>query len=106
MIKYWNIEELTGYKPITTFHFDFSFAEHYGYDMVKDTFDYNFETAKNMGYKWLTEFVMVLNWKVWEHSNTNSTLAKLYDKLLIQADEYASENLNEEELSYYYTTTN
>lgn len=28
-IAVWNIEALTGYKPITTFYEDFSIADHY-----------------------------------------------------------------------------
>ena len=31
-IKTWNIEELTGYKPFTTFYEDFSIADAFGTD--------------------------------------------------------------------------
>ena len=32
----WNIEQITGYKPITTFWQDFSIADKFGLDAVKD----------------------------------------------------------------------
>ena len=104
-IRTWNIEAMTGYKPKTTFYEDFSIADHFGQAAVKDTFKRGFETAKFMGYKELTEFVMVLNWKIWEHYETNEPLARLYSELWETADLYAQQNLKGEELSYFYHTT-
>lgn len=37
-IKNLNIENETGYKPITTFYQDFSIADKLGLDAIKDTF--------------------------------------------------------------------
>ena len=45
--KDWNIEELTGYKPQTTFYMDYSIAEHFGVNAVKETFERAFENWKN-----------------------------------------------------------
>jgi hypothetical protein len=104
-IRTWNIEAMTGYKPITTFYEDFSIADHFGKAAVKDTFRRAFETAIFMGYKELTEFVMALNWKIWEHYGHNEDLARLYNDLWEKADLYAQENLKGEELSYFYRTT-
>lgn len=104
-LKNWNIEEQTGYKPITTFYLDFSIADKFGVEGVKDTYKRGLQTAVCMGYKALTEFVMVLNWKIWEHYQANESLAKVYNSLWIEADEYAMEHLQGEELSYYYKTT-
>lgn len=104
-IRTWNIEAMTGYKPITTFYEDFSIAENFGLAAVKDTYKRGFETARFMGYKYLTEFVMVLNWKIWEHYKDNTVLARLYNDLWEKADLYATENLKGEELSYFYHTT-
>lgn len=104
-IRTWNIEAMTGYKPITTFYEDFSIADHFGKPAVKDTFRRAFETAIFMGYKELTEFVMALNWKIWEHYEHNEELARLYNDLWEKADLYAQENLKGEELSYFYRTT-
>ena len=104
-IRTWNIESMTGYKPITTFYEDFLIADNFGQAAIKDTFKRGFETAKFMGYKELTEFVMVLNWKIWEHYETNEPLARLYNELWEAADLYATENLKGDELSYFYRTT-
>ena len=103
-IKTWNIEAMTGYKPITTFYEDFSIADNFGMEAVKDTYKRAFETAKFMGYKELTEFVMALNWKTWEHYEHNEPLAKLYNDLWEDADFYANDNLKGEELDYFYRT--
>ena len=48
---------------------------------------------------------MVLNWKIWEHYQTNESLAKVYNALWEEADKYAMEHLKGNELSYYYKTT-
>lgn len=103
-VKTWNIEAMTGYKPITTFYEDFSIADIFGMGAVLDTYKRGFETAKFMGYKELTEFVMALNWKIWEHYPHNEPLAKLYNSLWEKADCYAAENLKGEELDYFYRT--
>ena len=32
----WRIEEITGYKPITTFYMDFSIADRFGTNAIKE----------------------------------------------------------------------
>lgn len=103
-IKNWNIEEMTGYKPITTFYQDFSIADNFGINAIKDTFKRAFNEWKD-DYKFLTELVMVLNWKIFEHYESNEPVARVYDLLWKQADEYAMENLKNEEAKYYYEIT-
>ena len=103
-IKTWNIEAMTGYSPITTFYEDFSIADHFGINAVKDTYNRAMESWKD-DYKYLTELVMALNWKCWEHYEDDERLAELYDELWRKADQYACENLKGEELSYFYRTT-
>lgn len=103
-IRDWRIEELTGYKPITTFYRDFSIAEAFGEQAIKDTYVEAFEDWKH-DYKYLTELVMVLNWKIWEHYEDNERLAKLYNELWEGLDNYACENLKDEELEYFFRTT-
>ena len=103
-ISKWNIEAMTGYKPKTTFWEDFSIADKFGANAVKDTFRRAFKGWKT-NYEYLTELVMVLNWKIWEHYERNETLAQLYNDLWVDADEYAMENLKGEELKYFYSTT-
>lgn len=104
-LKNWNIEELTGYKPQTTFYTDFSIADQFGADAIKDTYKRCFNSWKD-DYVYLTELVMALNWKIWEHHDAgNSKYAEVYDDLWRKTDRYACENLEGEELSYFYRTT-
>ena len=102
-IKNWKIEEITGYKPITTFYQDFSIADKFGISAIKDTYKRAFNEWKK-NYKYLTELVMVLNWKIWEHYETNEKYAKIYNDLWLKLSDYAINNLKEKELSYYYDT--
>ena len=101
----WNIEAETGYKPITTFWQDFSIADRFGIAAIKDTYKRGFKTAKALGVEYLTEFVMVLNWKIFQFYKSNQAFAIIYDELWSKADTYCCENLKGEELSYYYKTT-
>lgn len=103
MVK-WNIEEMTGYKPITSFWSDFSIADAFGIDAVQDTYKRAFNEWKG-NYKYLTELVLVLNHKIWQHYETNEPLAKVYNELWGKTDSYAYENLNGEELQYFYDVT-
>lgn len=98
------VEAETGYRPFTTFYEDFSIADNFGLDAVKDTYNRAFNEWKN-NYKYLTEFVMVLNWKIWEHHESNEAYAKMYDELFHKVNDYALENLKGEELQYFYRVT-
>lgn len=103
-VERWNIEEMTGYHPISTFYEDFSIADSFGVSAIRDTFNRAFENWKT-DYKMLTELVMVLNWKIWRWYKSNDKLAMVYNELWEKADTYAIENLKGEELSYFYRTT-
>lgn len=103
IIKDWNIFEMTGYEPKTTFYTDFSIADNFGVSAIKDTFKRSFENWKH-NYVYLTELVMVLNWKEFEHQNNDEYL-NLYYKLWCIADEYACNNLKGDELTYFFRTT-
>lgn len=100
----WNIEAMTGYVPKTTFYMDFSIADKFGEAAIEDTYKRAFDEWKN-NIEYLTELVMVLNWKIFEHHGTNDKLAGLYDKLWKAADLWCMENLNGEDLMYYLRTT-
>ena len=103
-IPVWGIESQCGYTPITTFWQDFSIADNFGVKAVKDTYKRAFSEWKT-NYKYLTELVMVLNWKIWQHYEGNEKLARVYNDLWGEADAWACENLKGEELSYFYSTT-
>ena len=94
-----------GYERKTTFFSDLSIAEWYGADSVRDTY-------KNVMRSWLgnvvyfTEFVMCLNWKIWEqNARGNEELAKVYDELWREADELVCNTYKGEDADYYYRTT-
>lgn len=99
----WNIEEVTGYKPITTFWQDFSIADLFGTSAILDTYKRAFEEWKD-DYKYLTELVMVLNWKSWQYED-KPELCKLYSDLYYKTDNYALDNLKGAEKQYYFNTT-
>ena len=93
-VPVWNIESLCGYKPMTTFWQDFSIADAFGIAAVVDTFTRAFK-----------ELVMVLNHKIWQWYQKNTSLAKVYNKVWELADGYAVNNLKDEELEYFYRVT-
>jgi len=93
------------YKPITTFHQDFTIADAFGVLAIRDTFQRAFKEWKG-NYKYLTELVMVLNHKIWEHHNKgNMEYMLLYNELWAKADTYAVENLEGEEATYFFQVT-
>lgn len=93
------------YDCITTFWEDFSIADHFGISAVKDTYNRAFKDWKT-DYKYLTEFVLVLNHKCWQHYNEgNMNLSEVYSELYYKAHDYAREILRGEEAEYYYRIT-
>jgi hypothetical protein len=93
-----------GYEPITTFWDDFSIAEAFGHEAIKDTYNCAMEEWKS-NYKYLTELVLVLNHKIWQHYKNDEQMAKVYDELWRETVNYAVENLKGEEADYYYRIT-
>jgi hypothetical protein len=93
-----------GYELQSTFHMDFSIADKFGEKAVKDTYKRAFNEWKD-NYVYLTELVIVLNWKILEYYKTNPALAKVYNDLWEKADAYACEHLKGEEASFFYRVT-
>lgn len=92
-----------GYELKTTFWDGFSIADDFGIPEVKDTYKRAFDEWGD-NYIYLTELVLVLNHKIWQHYKSNEELARLYDKLWRAASEYAVHSLEGDELSYYFET--
>lgn len=103
-VENWTIQELTGYVPQTTFYMDFSIADQFGRDAIQDTYNRAFNEWKS-NVKYLTELVMVLNWKIWRWYQKNDDYAELYNKLWQQSDQYCRDNLKGKDLEYYIQTT-
>ena len=103
-VEDWTIQEITGYVPQTTFYTDFSIADQYGLEAIQDTYNRSFNSWKN-NYIYITELVMVLNWKIWRWYEHNEGYALLYNKLWEELDQYCLDHLKGEELEYYIRTT-
>ena len=96
--------EVYGYETKTTFWDDFSIAERFGVEAITDTYNRAFNEWKT-NVEYLTELVMVLNWKIWAWYGINDEIGKLYDTLWRTADEYAVDNLEGKDLAYFLDTT-
>lgn len=92
------------YELQTTFWSDFSIADMFGLNAIRDTYKRAFAEWKN-DYKYLTELVMVTNWKLWEHyENGRNDYAELYDELYRDCYAYGMDNLKGDELHYFIWT--
>lgn len=90
------------YQFISTFWMDFSIADHFGPEAVRDTYNRSFNEWKD-DYKMLTELVLVLNWRIWFWWERNAKEeAKLYDELWRKTADYAETHLKGEEYEYYF----
>ncbi len=75
-----------GYQFKTTYWNDFSIADKFGVDAVKDTYRKVLPQARINAMDF-AELVCVLNWKIWEHyENHNESLASTYNVLWDEAD--------------------
>jgi len=96
---------MENYEFKTTFWNDFSIADKFGKKAIQETYDRAFNEWKG-DYIYLTELVLVLNWKIWEHYEKNDKeYAQLYDTLWKETDLYATDNLKGAELDYFIKTT-
>jgi hypothetical protein len=87
----------------TTFRQDFTIADKFGINAIKDTFNRAFKEWKH-NVEYITEFTIILNWKLWEHYDKgNLDYAKLYEKLWLKADNWCFENLKGDDLKYFIT---
>lgn len=103
-LENWTIEELTGYKVLTTFYTDFSIGEMFGLDSIKSTYDTCFNESKD-NYQYVTELCMVLNWKMFRWFKDRYEFYQLYKILYTELDRWCIDNLKGDELEYYYQNT-
>ena len=89
--------ETCGYVTKTTFYDDFTIADRFGIKAIKDTYKRAFNEWKD-NVEYITEFVMVLNHKMWHHYKSNH---ELYEK----ANDWCMDNLKGTDLDYFYKTT-
>ena len=93
------------YEFKTTFWQDFTIADKFGLNAINDTYLRAFNEWKT-DKVYITELVLVLNWKIWEHHEKGDKgKAEIYDKLWRETDEWCMENLKDDDLRYYLQTT-
>ena len=89
-------------RPSSTFFADFSVADYFHENAIKDTYNRAFNEWKG-NLEMLTELVAALNHKIWYWYERNDSYSKLYDSLWRQADEYLKENFTKkEEVAYWF----
>ena len=93
-----------GYQVKTTFWEDFTIADRFGVKAIKDTYKRAFEGWKE-NVEYITELSMVLNHKIWQYADSDNEKALVYDALWRECDTWCVENLKDDDLSYYYETT-
>lgn len=96
-------EEILNYKFETTFWEEFSIAECYGSDGIREHYDIVFEQWKD-DVKYLTELVLVLNLKISTWFGVDDTIGLTYDELWKESDAYALGTFKGDDLHYYLST--
>ena len=89
----------------STFRDDFTIADRFGKKWVLDTYKNAFKYWKT-DLVYITELVMVLNWKCWQHyDNWNQELSELYQDLWEKTHDWCLDNLKGQALDYYLEKT-
>ena len=96
----------SGYERITTFFSDLSIAEVYGINAIRETYE-NVSNSWIGDYKFFTEFIMSLNWKIWEWYDRDDRVARVYDDLWRKAEALFLHRYEDDEkvMTYYYEVT-
>ena len=97
------LEKMLDYKFESTFWEEFSIAENYGPDGVREHYDLVFSQWKD-NIKFLTELVLVLNLKLFIWFKVDDDLGKMYEDLYVDADAYALSSFEGDDLHYYLHT--
>ncbi len=97
------LERQFNYKFETTFWEEFSISDQYGPEGVVEHYNLVFDQWKD-NLKYLTELVLVLNWKIAQWYQVDDNLGLTYDDLWKRTDGYAMETLKGDDLHYYLST--
>ena len=90
------------YEFKTTFWQDFSIADRFGANAIKDTYKRAFKEWKGDA-KMYTELVAALNHKIWEHyENGNVAFSELYHHLWERADMYGYNTFKGDDLQHFF----
>lgn len=100
------LERFTDWRPSTLYWQDFSIAEKYGKYEIRRVYTETFKEAKE-DYRLLTELVMILNHKSWQHCEyiNCSEFCNYYSDLFQKTKKYALSHLKGDELTYFLEVT-
>ena len=93
-----------GYETKTTFWLDFTIAEKFGANAIKDTFERSFRDWKN-NYIYMTELCCVMSWKACGWYKKNDEYVNLYSEYYHKVDGYCFDHLKGDELNYFIRWT-
>lgn len=94
-----------GYKMKSTFWNDFSIADAFGLDAIKDTYKRCFREWKS-DYEMITELCIVMNWKCWFwYENKNYSLSVIYQDYYYDLRDWCLDNLKGDELKFFIQVT-
>lgn len=91
------------FKFETTFWEEFSIAEVYGPDGIREHYQVVFDQWKD-NTRFLTELVLVLNLKIASWYGVDDNRGMTYDELWHKTDAYALATLKGDDLHYYLST--
>lgn len=87
-------------ETCTTFAMDFSIADAFGPEAIRDTFADSLDYALSDA-RYFAELVMVLNHKIWEWYQVNEEITKVYDELWCKADSMINyDHFSKEDVQY------
>lgn len=87
-----------------TFPMDFTIAEDFGVWAIKETYQRAFKEWKS-DIKYMTALSMALNHKIWDWYKKNEDVARVYNDLWLECDDYIHENFKWDDLTYYFRVT-
>ena len=96
-----------GYEMESTFWYDFSIADIFGERAIRETYERAFNEWKD-DIKYMTELTIALNYKIWEWYEKDEDIAKVYNELWEQIEEYIlgdDTKFSEDEITYFYRIT-
>ncbi|AOZ97897.1 hypothetical protein [Butyrivibrio hungatei] len=96
--------KLPGETVTTTFWQDFSIADKFGINAIKDTYENAFNSWKH-DYRYITNLAIVMNYKAFDYSELNEDIAEVYVDLYHKTNSFALNNFKGDELKYYLEIT-
>lgn len=88
----------------STFWDDFTIADAFGADAIKDTFNRAFGGWKS-DYRYVTELAVVMNKKCWSWYRKNDVYGLLYHDLYYKVRDYAYSKFKGPEIEHYFKVT-